>query len=451
MKSPQHTVAWIAPRTGHDWVCPDTARAVEWFRSLAEGARLDSRLDACRAYYEQHRQAVEDGLDAKLFDPRDAVAWYILQAETYATDRRFWTPDEAARTVPYIKRIGQLYDLLARVDGVEERVARFVSGDATQPEGTLYELLVAGAWSDRGYAVRFVPEQRGVTRTPDLEVARGRSRWAVEAKRMMPSAYQKREMEAGQAIAARLHDLSEAVGHSVVVDVIYHRQLTDYPKEFLADQVQEFLPVHALRVIEREDAAILMRPVAWPICRRVLASDCVFIGSTRMMELVSGGHNHDLSHSLRARCRREPDRPSYADHIYHASLVNWVCVSPVALNARARHFKKKLIDAEGQLPDDRPGVIHVGMESSGRPESDLRRHFHNSWEAADLVRGKSRLRWVYGNYFKTEATTRPNESLAMEETVASYKVGQHRTRDPLAGKLLLSDDEGTTRWGAYWD
>lgn len=450
MKPLQDTIAWTAPRTGHDWTCPDTARALEWFRSLAEGNRLAARLDACRTFYEQNREAAEDGLFAKLFDPRDAVAWHILQAETYATDRRFWTPDESARTVPYIKRIGQLRDRLFRVAGVEERVARFVNGDAAQPEGPIYELLVAGAWVDRGYTVSFVPEQPGAARTPDLEVKKGRSSWAVEAKRMMPSAYGKRELDKGRRIAAHLHDLSEASGHSVVVDVAYQHEITEYPDDFLAGCAREFLPVQEPRIIDLEGARIVVRQVAWPICQRVLATDDVFIGSTRMMEIINGGHDHDLSHSLRARCRRAHLRPSYADHIYHASLVNWVCAAPAASKARAKHFKKKLTDAEGQLPDDRPGVIHVGMESSGRPESDLRRHFYNGWEAADL-KSRSRLRWVYGNYFKVEVTTRSNESLAMEETAAVYKVGRHRTRNPLPSRLLLSDDEGRTRWGAYWD
>ncbi|SES65653.1 hypothetical protein [Paracoccus homiensis] len=451
MKLALDTLAWTAPRTGHNWTCPDTANAVEWFRSLAEEKHLESRLDACRTIYEQNRETVETGLSTYLFDPRDAVAWYILQAETYATDRRFWTPDEAARTVPYIRRIGQLRDRLAGVDGVEERVARFVNGDASQPEGPIYELLVAGAWADRGYSVRFVPEQRGGPRTPDLEVNKGRSSWAVEAKRMMPSAYGKREIEKGRELAAHLHDMSEASGHSVVVDVIYNKELAEYPHDFLASCVQEFLPVREPRIIDHKDAHIVVRQVAWPICHQVLSTDVVFIGSTRMMELVGGAHDHDWSHSLRARCRRAQKRPSYADHIYHASLVNWICSSPVARSARAKHFKKKLIDAERQLPQDRPGVIHVGMESSGHYDSDLRRHYINGREAAGLLEGRSRLRWVYGNYFKTEVTTRSNESLAMEETMAPYKVGQHRTRDPLQSRLLLCDDEGTTRSGAYWD
>ncbi|MER2508260.1 MAG: hypothetical protein U1E59_14305 [Amaricoccus sp.] len=424
---------------------------MEWFRSVGGGPRLDARLDACRAFYESNRAAAEDGLPVALFDPRDAVAWYILQAETYATDRQFWTPDESARTVPYIRRLGQLYDRLARVNGVEDRVARFVNGDPSQPDGSLYELLVAGTWAERGYEVSFIPERPGVARTPDLNATRGRSSWAVETKRMMPSAYARQEMEAGRRLAAHLHDLSEALGHSVVVDVAYRRELTHYPNEFLAECVHDLLPISSPQLFDHDDARLFVRPVAWQLCRRVLADDFVFIGSTRMMEIIGGGHNHDLSHSLRARCRRSPSRPSYADHVYHASLVNWACLSPAAHKAKAKHFNTKVADAEGQLPSDRPGVIHVGMESTGRPDADLLRHYRNGHAASLFTTGRSRLRWVYGNYFKIEATTRPNESLAMEETAVRYMISRHRTRDPLPNGLLLSDDHGVMRRGAYWD
>lgn len=451
MKPEDESILWTAPLTGHDWTCPDTLRAVEWFRSLAEESRLESRLDACRIHYEKNREAVEDGHSTSLFDPRDSVAWYILQAESYATDRRYWTPDEAARTVPYIKRIGQLRDHLSRVDGVEERVARFVNGNGAQPDGPIFELLVAGAWVDRGYAVRFIPEQRGVSRTPDLEAQKKRSRWAIEAKRMMPSAYGKREREKGRKIAENLHDLCESLGYSVVADVVYRREIKEYPDDFLASCVREFLPARDAREIDHEDAHITIRPAAWPVIQSVLAADYVFIGSSRMTELVNGLRDDGSYHELRARCRRVKGRPSFADQIYHASLVNWRCTASAAVKARAKHFKKKLIDAEGQLPDDCPGLIHVGMESSGRPDSDQLRHYTNEQEAAGLIAGRSRPKWVYGNYFKVEATTRPDESLAMEETMARYKVGRHRTRDPLPGRLLLCDDADRAHWGAYWD
>ena len=237
----------------------------------------------------------------------------------------------------------------------------------------------------------------------------------------------------------------------MIVTVGYERAVETFPENVLAEAVRELLPVQTPRRLDLDGLKLFVRPVDWTACRTVFARDFVYIGSTRMMELVGGfPYNHDRAHSLRARCRRWTDRPSFADQIYHAPLVQCVCNAPESWNAKAKHFCKKVADAEGQLPEDRPGVIQIGMEGSGHLGADMLRHVRNGRAAFDFERSRSRLRWIYGNYFKPEATTRPEGSLAMEETVARYRVGRHSTRNPLPDQLLLSDD-GNDRPGAFWD
>lgn len=45
----------------------------------------------------------------------------------------------------------------------------------------------------------------------------------------------------------------------------------------------------------------------------------------------------------------------------------------------------------------------------------------NKLEMLDIDAGDTRLRWVYGEYFAPEVTTREEESWAIEETSASYR------------------------------
>jgi hypothetical protein len=105
---------------------------------------------------------------------------------------------------------------------------------------------------------------------------------------------------------------------------------------------------------------------------------------------------------------------------------------------KAQHFRRTLANAEGQLPSDRPGVIHIGVESYAGAQVDFARHIFNTFEASSFAPRKSRLRWVYGNYFVPEATTRKDESWAITETMVPYKIGTHRTRWPLPGHMLVS-------------
>lgn len=442
---------WIAPRTGQDWICDDTKRAVEWLRSFVPEVEMAKRLQHCQRTYLENRERWEDGQDVEIFDKKDEMAWFIFQAETYAIGREFWVPDEAARIVPYLQKIGRDLNHLKRVVGGETRAERLMTSDRSQPEGGIYELLVAGAYMRHGWStVEFVDETPGRGRTPDLHVSKPGTRWAVECKRIMRSGYAAREEKAGKLLASKVHELSENCGQSFVLDVRFHEELDAYHEAYLKDRIEEFLPING--TVENSDGRtdIRLRPVQWDLVRSIMSSDFIYIGSTRMMEIISGQHEHGASHSLNVKCRRAESKPSYADVIYHASLVNWASFSRAAQRAKADHFKRKIANAEGQLPDDCPGVVHIGMESLGHQMIDQRRHLQNHLIAREFTASKSRLRWIYGNYFQVEVTTRQDESCAMEESMAPYRIGKHRTKEPLPGHLLVADDQVAIE-GLHWN
>ena len=80
-----------------------------------------------------------------------------------------------------------------------------------------------------------------------------------------------------------------------------------------------------------------------------------------------------------------------------------------------------------------------------RRKRRFRQHFRglrscrsNPSGESGLEPSTSRLRWVYASYFVPEITTAPNESWAITETTAPYKVGSHNTKWPLPDHLLLS-------------
>jgi hypothetical protein len=81
---------------------------------------------------------------------------------------------------------------------------------------------------------------------------------------------------------------------------------------------------------------------------------------------------------------------------------------------------------------------------------DAMRHVRNFVQARTFAPSTSRLRWVYGSYFVPELTTRRNETWALTETTAPYKIGSHRTSEPLPGHMLVSP-EGEGRPGVHWD
>ena len=272
----------------------------------------------------------------------------------------------------------------------------------------------------------------------------------MECKRLAPSPYAARESLRGKILAKPIHALSLEMNESVVVEMSYKIELADVPDDYLIPHVRSAIEQRSLLTWDDHISFGHVRPVNWPLTRKVLAKDDVYFGGSRMIELLVGYYDHEADYSMAAKWRPSPSRPAYAEAVYQASVVSWQSLSDASVFQKARHFRQILAKAEGQLPSDRPGVIHIGVESYAGTDVDFVRHILNASEAHSFAPRKSRLRWVYGNYFVPEATTRKEESWAITETMVPYKVGYHNTRCPLPGHMLVSP-EGEGKPGAHWD
>ena len=446
----RHDPSWTAPRHGHDWIDEDVLRATAWLRSFVPSREMERRLDAARATLANARRVVREGGAAPTHDPADLAAWHILQAEAFASDRQYWVPEASVRIAPIMTRLGKELDRLSTVAGVEDRAARLMLSERRQPDAGLFEMLVALAYRRSGWSATFVAEQRGGARTPDLHVSRPRRHWAAECKRMMPSPYTEREKARGEALAGPVHALSLELGESIVVELAYKVELTEVPDDYLTNHVRPRVKARALDPWDDHISTGRVRPVNWPLTQRVLAQDDVYFGSSRMVELLSGGYIHEADHSMAAKWRPSPARPAWAEAVFQASVVSWMSLSPVAVSWKAKHFKSMLAKAEGQLPLDRPGVIHVGMESMAGNDIDAARHFSNLFQARFFEAKNPRLRWAYAHYFVPELTTQKHESWAVNETVAPFRIGRHRTEWPLPNELLLTPAD-EMRDGVHWE
>jgi hypothetical protein len=167
-----------------------------------------------------------------------------------------------------------------------------------------------------------------------------------------------------------------------------------------------------------------------------------------MIELAAGHYTSLADHSMEGAWTPSSGRPFHAHEVRQLSLVSWLSGSREAARRKATHFRRMVAGALGQLPGDRPGVIHVGYELLGGNGADGRRDLLNRLEMLNFNVGASRLRWVYGNYMVPEHTTARNESAALTESTATYPIGRPTARDPLPQHLLFSDGSGAP--GAYW-
>ena len=126
----------------------------------------------------------EPGAIGRFFDERDSFAYQLYLAKAFMDHIWNYDPVFGSRVVPVFAAIGRNLDLLFTVDGIGHRIMRMVGAEKAQPNGPLFELLVAAAYLRAGGKVSFVPEQRGGPRTHDLDVELMGRFYAIECKRM---------------------------------------------------------------------------------------------------------------------------------------------------------------------------------------------------------------------------------------------------------------------------
>jgi hypothetical protein len=441
---------YFAPRQGQDWRDEECLRAVRWLTGFADPDQWARRMEVVRQRFADGcNRSMAGERDVELFAPADLIAWYVFQAEAYASRREDAYEPEYYRIAPLFKRIGQLVDRLETVEGVAERVSRLMDENRATPDDGLYELLVAGAYRSRDWpSVAFVPEQKGIRQTNDLMVSSGSRRWAVECKRAGRSSYEEEEQRHAKGITANFHEFCRSRRRSLAIGAIFTRELSDVPADYLAERAEAFLS-------NREDSGWRddigyggVRGIDWGPMRTVLSRDDIFVGGSRMVELLVGNHTDFADHDVYADWVPRDDRPFFATDVSHASVASWISGSAEAAGRKARHFRGIVGRAADQLPGDCPGVVHVGYESKRGNEVDRERHRSNIAQMRTFDPGASRLRWVYGNYVKAEHVTAQFESAAVSETTAAYRVGSHKTPEPLESHLLYGDGDGDS--GNHW-
>lgn len=442
---------WVAQRHGQDWTDDATLKVIDWFRSKVTWSVWSQRMDAVIAQFEAGKRAWAQGHIKPLFDPADAIFWYLFQAAAYASPdhRRDYFEPEAFRISPVFARLGSLLPELSRIVGIEDRLQTLITKGRSQPDAGLYELLVAGAYKSRGWkTVTFVPERPGVAKTQDLLMESGRRRWAAECKRVNRNEYEEQEHQIVQAMVKPVHELARQLHLSIVLEVRFVVELKDVESSYLLSRLSELLDCSRRHSWNDGISAGFVRQANLEQLQAVLVNDDVFYGSSRMVELLAGGYRQNFDHSVQALWKPAEERPLHATWVDQASVISWQSASLDAVESKARHFRALVAKASRQLPDDCTGVIHVGYEAIGNNAVDAQRHQRNRMEMWRFRPEGSRLRWVYANYLMPEHTTARDESWAVSETTAYYRIGRHKTSEPLPDHLLLCGENGSR--GDHW-
>ena len=226
----------------------DIEAALQWFLGFLNPSDWNTRVAAIERDIETGIRPKTRDFDASdyvsVYGGRDRIAWYLYLLDTAQHDPLKYEPIQGARVVPIFKRLGADLALLNRIGGVEGRVQGLLDGERAQPDGGLFELLVALLWKRNGYpTVEFIAENPQ-QKTPDFLARSGREQWFVECKRLRKSSeYSEREREKWLAMWAQFVQHLTHHNVSLVFEIAFHVELQSLRDDYLVTQLAGKLPL----------------------------------------------------------------------------------------------------------------------------------------------------------------------------------------------------------------
>ena len=170
---------------------PDLKKCVQWFKTLITDTEWKDRRDkVAKRFYQALVGELQDATGVgRFFDDRDKFGWYLFLGEAFTDHPWNYEVGYGCRVIPILAAIGRNLDHLLKIEGFAGRAERLFGPDKSQPNGTLFELLVAAAYSRAGGEVTFRLGRPGIERTFDLDVTLNGNKWAIECKRIETGEY----------------------------------------------------------------------------------------------------------------------------------------------------------------------------------------------------------------------------------------------------------------------
>jgi hypothetical protein len=428
---------------------PELRKAVDFFKSFMSPEQwIERREQAARRLY-LSAMGVNAG-DGRFFDTKDTFGWYLFLAEALL-DHVVENYDYVygSRVIPLFIAIGRNLELLQQIEGLNYRVRRMVNKERSQPNGGLFELLVAANYLRNGATVAFVEERPGQAKTHDMDVTLNGRTLAIECKRMELTDYAENErLEIGRLWSGCSAHLV-ALECNTLCKVSFQVELKSVHTDYLKEKVDEWLKSGKKDMAWSDATAIgnisLLNLAPLQDC---LLNDWVLGTSHRILELLTGSYVRNAKYQTMLRSVRAEHNPRYIDTCDLAVILNWESLSDAAIDSKARDIRKKLIEANTQLPDGRPCIVHIGFEAVEGDKVERLRHEKILNTAAQFDSGDKHLEYIYCHYFVPESP--PNESWAFDETTQWCAIHPTQSQPLKELFLVLPSDIANYRPGPHW-
>lgn len=435
-------------------------RILDWFLKPLTSVEWSRRKQAIENHLETVLKPFEafpaDVSPASVSITSDRMGWYLYLLEVALTEPTKTEPNQAARVLPIFQRLADDFSLLTQISGVDEKRQRLLTVEANNPDSGMFEILVALLWKRNGWPnVAFVPEAPPEKR-PDLEASSKNSRWAIECKRLSKSSeYSVAEREKWLRMWRHLRDMLVEQGRSIVLDIVFHVELTSLPDEFPSEELRRKLPLAlpSCLLISNETWEVRVSPVDIPAARRHLSKYYVKCPSDQLNELVAGRRDPNRGFTCviegkTVRLGHGPGINQFMDTMRFAAGAFWHCDAKKSIERKARDIRTRLSDAVRQLPDNVPSVVHIGLETLDGVLVEAERYERIFRTVRDFDLSGKDVKWVYCHLYQSYAP--PDQAWVLDETVYYFAKTRFKKHRPLEHTGTIVPDIDSSGPRTHW-
>lgn len=387
--------------------------------------------------------------------PDDEMGWYLFLCQQAIDDPLCTDISQSQRALPFFAGMGARWEHASRVQGLERKLRELLTDYRKEPDGVLFEVLVALSYAEAGWDVAFIEEGPG--KSPDMHVTRPGQEFFVECKRM---ARRTQYSEQERTEFFRLWEAGKRVllskGKWVWIHATFHVEPTGLPTSFLHDLFEASLPLGRFEktLIDNELATIRARPIDRAAVQAHLADNWVKENSPMFARLCGGDWAPDnasvtmiastaVSHTVGCEASVLGGFVDAADFVIGFTRV---FDSETSIDKKARDVTKLLSGAVAQVPVDRPSIIHLAAETMEGAAIEIRRSEKVKRRILEFTYGKPvaavRLHRFLGNQ-------RTNMLFELDETVDTFdNAGADLSHVPT---LVVVPNDGPPRPGAHWE
>ncbi len=403
------------------------------------------------------RQETNDLADAKpIRVQEDEIAWYLFLCEQAIDDPLCVEINQLARTAPFFAGIGARWQHAHRVQGIEGKIKEVLHKYAKEPDGVVFEILVALSYAEAGWSVEMLAPNT-TTKSPDLRVERDGVEYFIECKRMARrTGYSNQE----QDDALRLWDNAKHVigrsGQWLWFDVVYHVEVSTLPDDFLAKVIAKALAISEEKqlIYDGAEATIRARPIDKDSVQRHLREFSVKDNSPQLRALLGGDWAPPnasasfvmLSKGGTIRDAEVPELSRYVDDIAWASGMTRSFDAEASIDKKAKDVTKYLAQAAEQVPHTAPSIIHIAAETLEGTEVERRRSEKVLASVPTFVSDKP---IVAVRFHLLQANATINKLWEFDETVQKFQILGIDLSNIPHSVIVPSDTE--MKKGSHWE